>query len=235
MRKAIPGPGKPAAIVFDFDGVIVDSEPIHLLGFRRALGLVGGKMSDEEYYGKYVGYDDGDCFRMALTELGAKADDEEIARLTAVKSEFVNRTLAESATPVDGAVNLIRSAASASIPLGICSGALREEILTAARRIDVLDHFTTIVAAKDVSQGKPAAEGYELAMRRLSASCGRELPARRCVAIEDSCTGIEAVKSAGMKVVAVATSHPIEKLSQADLVAACPAGITLKALCDLVS
>lgn len=204
------------AIVFDFDGVVVDSEPIHLMCFRHVLEPVGIKLSREDYYGKYLGYDDHDCFAAVSRDSGVPLSEPQIAELLAAKTEMVKRALSESIRPQAGAAELIQSVAAASVPLGICSGALRDEIALAAEAVGVLEHFMVVVAAQDVPRGKPDPAGYLLTMQRLAEATGRQLAADRCVAVEDAPAGIAAAKAAGMKVLAVTSSYPAEALHEAD-------------------
>ncbi|MHC4295137.1 MAG: HAD family hydrolase, partial [Planctomycetota bacterium] len=149
------------ALIFDFDGVVVDSEPVHLMGFRKALQELGADLTREDYYGKYLGFDDHDCFAAVLREQKLNGDEALIARLTAVKTKIVQEAFAESIDPQAGAVELIRCAAHANIPLGICSGALREEIELAARCVGVLECLGTTVAAEAAAPRTPEPDSYQ--------------------------------------------------------------------------
>ena len=208
------------ALIFDFDGVIVDSEPVHLACFRQVLAGAGVDLSREDYYGKYLGDDDHDCFAAALAAAVHEADEERIADMIRAKSRLVRETYAGRVTPLPGAAELVRSAAAARVPLAICSGALREEIEQAARAVGVLDCFAVIVAARDVKRGKPDPEGYRLALDRLRAATGRALRAEAGVVVEDAPAGIDAAKGAGLKVLAVTNSYPPAALHRADRVVA---------------
>jgi len=222
------------ALIFDFDGVVVDSEPVHLAAFRQVLAPLGVNLTTEDYYGKYLGYDDHDCFAAVLADNGLEAGERQIAELTAAKSESVKRTFAASVQALPGAAELIEAATAGDIPVAICSGALREEIELAARSVGVLGSFACIVAAEDVSKGKPSPEGYALALDRLSQKVGRRLEAARCIAVEDSAAGIESAKAAGMKVLAVTNSYPAGKLQAADLVVDSLADVALTSLAELL-
>lgn len=206
------------ALIFDFDGVVVDSEPIHLVCFQRVLGKVGVELSERAYYDKYLGYDDRDCLRIAACDAGLDLDEERIAELTAEKTVLVQRAFAESIEPLPGAVELIRAAAGAGVAVGVCSGALRQEIELASRTIGVLECFRAIVPAEDVARGKPDPEGYLKARERLEAVMGRPILPGRCVAVEDSPAGIDAAGAAGMKVLAVTNSYPRDRLEAAERV-----------------
>jgi HAD superfamily hydrolase (TIGR01509 family) len=203
-------------LIFDFDGVIVDSEPIHLAGFQQVLAGEGIQLTRQQYYRHYLGYDDHDCFVAILRDRGRQAGPEQVARMTARKTELVQRMLAQSIQPLPGARELILAAAGAGVAMAICSGALRAEIELAARTVGVWEHFQAIVSAQDVSAGKPDPQGCRLALDRLREATRRPLEAARCVVIEDAPAGIEAAKRAGMAVLAVATSYPPGQLAQAD-------------------
>ena len=123
------------ALILDFDGVVVDSEPIHLTAFRQVLRPIGVELTTEAYYGKYLGYDDHDCFAAALRDNGLEYSETQIAEMTASKTKIVQRTFAESIKPLDGATELIRSLSGAGVPIAVCSGALRDEIELASRHV----------------------------------------------------------------------------------------------------
>jgi beta-phosphoglucomutase len=218
------------ALIFDFDGVIVDSEPIHLVCFGKVLLPAGVVLTHEDYYEKYLGFDDHDCFVAAMRDHGKPVVEEQIAAMTRAKSLLVQETYSREVTPLPGSAELIRAAARAKIPLAVCSGALRDEIEQAARAVGVRDLFATLVAARDVTHGKPDPEGYRMALERLRAATGRALRAEASVVVEDSVAGIDAALGAGMKVLAVTNSYPAEALHRAGRVVRSLAEVTLKDL-----
>ena len=221
-------------MIFDFDGVVVDSEPVHFAGFRDVLATLGLELTLEDYYDKYLGYDDHDCLLIAGRDRGVELSERQIADLTAAKTAMVQRAFRESIQPLPGSVALIRAIAAAGVPMAICSGALRDEIILASRTVGVLDCFQAVVAAQDVARGKPDPEGYLAARELLARAAGKDLRPRRCIVVEDSPAGIEAAKAAGMKVLAVATSYRPNHLAKADRVVASLAEITLAELKELV-
>ncbi len=207
------------AILFDFDGVIVDSEPLHLRGFQEVLRPMGIELTERRYYEKYLGYDDRGCLEALYDDLGRPIPGpDEMDRIIDAKTRWVQQALAASIEPLPGAVELIGQARRSGLPLAICSGALREEIEVAARKVAVRDCFDVVVAAEDVSRGKPDPEGYRLALARLGERTGREFDASRAVVVEDSPAGIEAARAAGMRVLGVGTSYPPDALTAADRV-----------------
>jgi len=210
----------PDALIFDFDGVVIDSEPIHLRCFREVLSTRGIALTDEAYYARYVGFDDHDCFAAVFSDNGRTAGADEIAAMTAEKTALVQAALSGPLEPLPGAVELMRAAREAGTPVAICSGALREEIELAGRAVGAMDLVDVLVAARDVSRGKPDPQGYRLAMDRLGATHARQIDPARSWVIEDTPAGIAAGKAAGCKVLAVMTSYDADELAAADRVAA---------------
>ncbi len=222
------------ALIFDFDGVVVDSEPIHLACFQNVLARVEITFTREDYYGKYLGYDDRDCIATAARDNGKELSERQIAELIAEKTRLVKHAFGESIPPQAGAVDLIRAAADAGVPTAVCSGALKEEIRLAAETIGVLENFVTIVSAEDVSHGKPDPEGYRMALEQLAAELARDLAVGKTVVVEDAPVGIEAAHQAGMKVLAVTSSYPAESLTAADRTVDSLADVTIPSLDELL-
>jgi len=198
------------------------------------LATVGLELTEADYYDKYLGYDDHDCLLIAARDRGVELSEPQIAALTAAKTELVQQTFRESVEPLPGSVKLIRAIHAARVPLAICSGALRDEIILASRTVGVLDCFQAIVAAKDVARGKPDPEGYLAARAKLAQAVGKDLRPRRCIVVEDSPAGIEAGKAASMKVLAVVTSYRPGHLADADRVVNSLADVTFAELEQLV-
>ncbi len=206
------------ALITDFDGVVADSEPIHMQGFAAVLAEKGITFTHEEYYGKYLGMDDHDCFQAAGRDNGREFSEDELAAMTAAKTRMGQSVMAESIRPIPGIVELLSALAEADVPIAVCSGALRDEVELCSRVIGVRGLFLTIVTAEDVARGKPDPEGYAKALDQLREITRRPMPAHRCVVTEDSPAGIAAAKAVGMKVLAITSSYPPGPLSQADLI-----------------
>ena len=206
------------ALITDFDGVVADSEPIHLRGFTAVLADVAIALTSEDYYGKYLGFDDHDCFQAVGRDNGREFTEDQIAEMTAAKTLIGQALMAESIQPIAGIVELLAALAEAGVPMAVCSGALRDEVELCSRVIGVWGRFAAIVAAVDVTRGKPDPQGYAKALEALRAATGRDLRAGRCVVTEDSPAGISAAKELGMKVLAITSSYPAEALGQADLI-----------------
>lgn len=218
-------------LIFDFDGVIVDSEPLHYRAFREVFEPRGITFDYATYLQRYVGYDDRDMFRSLLT--GADAVDEaELAALIAAKSEAFQRVVASGITALPGAVALIEAAADApDLRLAIASGALADDIELIMPHVGdggLLERFEAVVTADRVQRSKPHPETYRLAAELLG------LEPARCVAIEDTEHGIRSAKGAGLAVMAVTNTQPAAELAEADRIVDSLEPVTLEDLHALV-
>ncbi|MBT3200014.1 MAG: HAD family phosphatase [Phycisphaerales bacterium] len=204
------------ALIFDFDGVIVDSEPVHLATFQEVLRSEGINLSHDDYYEKYLGFDDYDCFKHVGEDFNKPFTEDKIRELTEAKTQLVLNVFQTSVTALPGAVELIRQTAQTGVPMAICSGSLRQEIEVASTSIGVRDCFQVIVAAEDVQKGKPDPEGYRLAIQQLAPFAKSGPEAVKTVVIEDSPAGIESARALGIQVLAVSTSYPTSELTSAN-------------------
>ena len=205
------------AIVFDFDGVIADSEPLHLKAFQRALAEEGLTLDAGDYFTRYLGYDDVGVFE-------AVARDRELGWTTRHITDLVSRKGLKLQTLIDdgeilfpGAPAFIRAAA-AEVPIAIASGALRHEIVQILEAAALDQLFHAIVASGDTPESKPSPGPYLLAVEKLQQRAGDTLDPRRCVAIEDSVWGLESARQAGLRCVGVTTSYAADELRGAELV-----------------
>jgi len=209
------------AILFDFNGVIADDEPIHLKMFQKVLAEEGIHLSREEYYRTYIGMDDRGCFESALAEQGRGVTPQKILELVAKKARYYESYIRDHLVFFPGVITFVRRAA-ARYPLAIASGALRSEIEFILQRGGIRQAFQSIVSAEDVSRGKPHPEGFLLALSLLNKGRneGDALRAQRCLVIEDTLAGVQAARAAGMRCLAIANSYSVGELSPvADLVA----------------
>lgn len=217
------------AIVFDFDGVIANSEPLHLKAFQLALAAEGVELSPADYYARYLGYDDVGLFEALARDRGIAMSGDEVRALVVRKGERMQDLLRSGSVLFPGATEFIREAAAA-VPIAIASGAMRHEIDEVIDAAGMTDLFATIVAAGDTPQSKPSPEPYRLALERLRESVGRDIDARRAVAIEDSRWGLESAHGAGLRLVGVTNSYPAHELTGAELVVESLQSLTLPAL-----
>lgn len=223
------------AIVFDFDGIIVDSEPLHYRAFQKALEPLGAGFSWSEYVEKYMGFDDRDAFREAFRVAGLLLSDARLAELIVQKAALFHDVAAEGVSAYPGVIHLINSL-SGVIPLALCSGALRSDIEPVLRMLSLSSAFDCMVTAEEVPASKPDPASYLLAIEKLQQIFPAALiTATGSVAIEDTPAGISSANHAGLKVLAVTNSYPAEALSLADMIVDSLAGITPEVLGRLVT
>jgi beta-phosphoglucomutase len=199
------------AIVFDFDGVLADSEILHLRSYQEVLAPLGAEMSRADYFARYLGFDDEGVFRTFGTERGLGLTGDDIAELIARKSIVFEALEASSEMLFPGAAQCVRRLAG-EFPLGIASGALRHEIEAVLDRSGLRDCFAFIVASGDTPSSKPAPDPY----LRAAALHGR--PPDACVAVEDSKWGIESARAAGLACVGITQTYPRDELAGADCI-----------------
>jgi beta-phosphoglucomutase len=223
------------AIVFDFDGVIADSERLHLRAYQDVLAPEGLPLSDEDYYARYLGYDDVGVFRTLGRDRGVAMEDGRVASLVARKGERYDQLAAAGQMLFPGAADFIRAAA-AEVPIAIASGALTREIEEILERAGLLTLFPVIVGADQTERSKPHPEPFATAFARLKAHVGRDLQPWRAVAIEDSKWGLISARAADLRCVAVTNTYPAHELrAEAELVVAGLHAIRLDDLDRLVS
>jgi beta-phosphoglucomutase len=207
------------AIVFDFDGVIANSEPLHFRGYRDVLKAEHVTLREADYYARYLGYDDVGAFAAMSADQGLSWSADQIARLVERKARRMEELEREGSVLFPGARAAIEQSA-ASLPIAIASGALGAEIHRVLEHANLAAHFTAIVAAEDTPASKPAPDPYLRAVALLSRAHGA-IAAGDCVAIEDSRWGLESARAAGLRTVAVAHTYPAGELeSCADMVIA---------------
>jgi beta-phosphoglucomutase len=214
----LPGGIRAEAVIFDFDGVIVDTEPLHYAAFQKILEPHGLHFTWQEYVETYIGFDDRDAFRHAFTSKGLVLEHDDLLRLINQKAGIFEEVIKSGVTAYPGVLDLIFHLSTHKIPLAICSGALRSDIIPILTMLGISDCFDIIVTADDVAASKPDPECYQLAFQRLSATSQNSFSINATIAIEDTPAGISAAKAAGLLVCGVTNSYPPDKLRQATFV-----------------
>ncbi len=211
-------PHWPRGVVFDFDGVIVNSEPLHLFAFQEVLRAEKIELSDEEYYREMIGFDDKGAFKHVFALRGRTLDPKTFLRIMTRKSVVMMELLRRRRLAALPGVEEFVRGLWRNCPLGICSGGLREEIEAMLEGVALRDCFGVIVAAEDVEVGKPDPSGYLLAARLLSdkLKLPRPLKPADCLVVEDAPTVIRAVKAVGFPTLAITSSYPEAKLTDAN-------------------
>ena len=209
------------AVIFDFNGIIVDDEPIHFKLFQRVFAEEGIDLTEEAYYQRYLGFDDRGAFLAGFHDHGKALGGAKLQVLIARKADYYQEAIRHHVAVFPGVKALVEKL-SETIPLAVASGALRQEIETILRTVGLLNYFCAIVSAEDVQQGKPEPEIFLKALAAINATnnnCAAIAPAE-CVVIEDSKEGVHGARRAGMKCLAVTNSHPPERLREADAIIA---------------
>ncbi len=200
------------AVIFDFNGVLVDDESLHFALFRDVLAQEGVRMTEHDYHERYLGYDDRRCFEEALRDAGQATPPGRLDELVERKAA---RYVAEAGRGLrffPGAADALEQSA-ARWPVAICSGALRAEIRYGLQLLGRLDRVTAIISAEDAEKCKPDPQGYLMALDALrshghgTGSRAYPLAAVECLVIEDSLAGIISAKGAGMRAVGVTNTY----------------------------
>jgi HAD superfamily hydrolase (TIGR01509 family) len=207
------------AVFFDLDGTLVDTEPVHLAAFNAVLRERGLEIARADYFARFVGLDDRDCFAAVLREHAIEPVGGLIAELIARKSEAYLRMIAGRDLLFPGAADFVRRCA-ARFPMMIVSGTLRAEAELILRETGLRDAFLGVIAAEDVERGKPAPDGFVAALGRIGFLLRQRDPVapRECLVVEDTAAGIAAARAAEMKVLALCHTAPAQALAAADFV-----------------
>lgn len=209
----------PDAVIFDFDGVIVDTEPIHYQVFQDILEPIGLGYTWEEYTSTYMGFDDRDAFREAFGAAGKTLTPSRLQELINQKAGIFEQIVSRGVPPYTGVIELIHILSAKGIPLAISSGALRSDIMPILEQLNIAQYFSHIVTADDVPQSKPHPASYLSAKEKLMFSFPDKLTSDSHIyAIEDTPAGIQSAKEAGLIVVAVTNSYQADKLERADAI-----------------
>lgn len=207
------------AVIFDCDGVLVDTEPLHYRAFQEVLVPLGLGHDFQDYLDHFVGFDDRDAFIYAFKQAGRELAPLTLAKLMEAKTVALGNFIRQGVPSFPGVVELVKELMDRGVPMAVASGALRHEIEAFIASVGLNGAFRVIVAADQVTKSKPDPETYLLAIERLRQLQGSQpLDPRNCVAIEDTHAGILSAKSAGLVVIAVTNSFSATELAQADKV-----------------
>lgn len=196
-------------VIFDLDGVIINSEPIHKLAFKHVCQKHGVNFTDDDYKNFCLGKTDQEGFREIIKKYNTK--DISTKDLQTEKNKKYLDLIADDIKPIAGVIKLIKKLAN-NFRLALTSSSSQQEIEVPLNKLGVRNYFEVIVSAQDVSKGKPDPQPYLSTAQKLN-----EVP-QNCLVIEDTESGILSAKSAGMKCIAITTTQLKSELGYADLV-----------------
>ena len=206
------------AVIFDFDGVITDSEILHFRAFNAVLAQHGVQLTKPEYYTKYLGLTDADCYKALISEGRLAITETQVPVLVRRKTGIFEQLARSEGRIIEGVREFLDLLSAAGIPIAICSGALRTEIELILEEAKLRNYFDVIVSAEEVARGKPDPQGFLLALKKLNDSWPEAITPASCVVIEDSQWGLDAAEAAGMRTIAVTNTYDADRLQQADKV-----------------
>ena len=206
------------AILFDFNGVIINDEPIQMKVYQETMETDGISLTKEDYY-KCAGMDNKRFVRRQFENAGREVSDERVDEIITAKTEIWKKNIDEQMPLFPGVENFIKKCAE-RFALGIVSMARREEIEYILEKTALADNFTAIISADEVTECKPDPECYIKGFQKLDAVRlnGGHYPLvqRDCLVIEDSPAGVASAKRAGIKVLAVTNTFDEKSLREAD-------------------
>ena len=200
-------------IIFDFDGVILDSENSHFIAFNEGLKNININISEDEYYSKYISLDDRGVITNVVNDKNISVTNEEIDMIIKNKNDYFESRLIDNSKLFPGVEELIIQL-SKNFVLSIGSGANRSEIIKTLKNNNIYDYFEIIVSADEINNPKPNPETYN----RVLDNINTDFNINEIIVIEDSPGGIEAAKSAGLKCIAITNTFDNEELGKADII-----------------
>ncbi|OXU14614.1 HAD family hydrolase [Sedimentisphaera salicampi] len=213
------------AVLFDFDGVIADTELLHYMAFCKILEKQAGRIEKDVYWEKYLGFTDKEALEAMSRDYGFELTEEKLGWLIDEKAAVFDELASTERCILKGFAQLTSSLSKAGIKMAICSGALFSDIegifAAEAERSgkNYFKYFDAVVTADDVSRGKPHPEGYTKAAEKLARTTAGGLSPAECTVIEDSHWGLEAGAAAGAKTIGVAGTYSRSELEpKADMV-----------------
>jgi len=197
------------AVIFDLDGTMLDNNPYHLKAFKKYLQKNNREMSDEEYNRNINGRTNKDVMEYIYQK---KLSEEELLHFVQEKESLYRELYKDDIAPVKGLMELLRLLDKNNIPMGIATSGIQVNIDFMFVNVPVKKYFKTVVNSSHIKKGKPDPEIF------LKTADALHVVAAECLVFEDSIVGITAAKAAGMKVIAIATTHQKEELAIADMI-----------------
>jgi len=205
------------AVLFDFNGVIINDEPLHDKLLERILVEENLRPKRGEFWDACLGRSDRACLTTLFERRGRILSDKDLDALIARKSRYYLEEIAkiEKLPTYPGLEDLIFQIRAAHLPMGIVTGSVRAEVEQVLQRLNLTNTFSVIVTGDDITTSKPEPDGYLLAVKQLNELGGdRSIQPENCLAIEDTFAGVAAAKQAGMQVVGIANTYPFHMMQR---------------------
>jgi beta-phosphoglucomutase len=194
------------AFIFDFDGILADTEELHYRSYLPVLEEKGLSFSYAEYGERYMAFDALGCYRQLAEDRGLVVGEAMLRQWVARKNEVFTSLVAQAdVRPLPGAMEAVQLASSRG-PTGVCTGAVLSDIDPLLDAFDIRSLLSAVVTADDVSVSKPDPESYALAAKRLG------VDPKDCLAIEDTPGGLQSARGAGCQTLGVNTTHTEDDL-----------------------
>lgn len=197
------------AVIFDLDGTLIDNNSYHLETWKKYLENIGRDISEEEYNANINGRTNKDVIRYIFNK---EMSDEEVLKYSLEKEALYREVYLPFIKPVNGLIELLEILEEKKIPMAIATSGIQPNIDFMFENIPIKKYFKIVVNSSNITKGKPNPEIY------LKAASILETEPENCLVFEDAVVGINAAKSAGMKVIALSTTQPQEELTDADMV-----------------
>jgi beta-phosphoglucomutase len=215
---------QPFAVIFDMDGVLVDTNPYHKIAIDQFCNKYGFKLSVEELRMKVYGRTN----RQWITNLFGSLSETELEAYALEKEQLFRNLYADHIKPVNGLINFLDQLVTHNIARSIATSAPRANVDFVLERTGTQKYFDIILDERMVTRGKPDPEIYRKSAQALG------LPNAQCIVIEDSLSGVEAAKSSGSKVIGITTTHTTEELSDTDWIIHDFSELTIQILSNLI-
>ena len=223
------------AIIFDFNGIILNDERLHFRAMQEAVARLGVHVTEQEYWDRYLPLDDWTCLASICSDHSRPLTEEEQDQALSHKLQAYQRLLRGGYPLFPGVAQFIARAASV-YPLAVATGARREEVTGTLAATGLERFFTVVVSAQDFTKGKPHPESFLLALQRLNEQLdggARPIAPKECLVIEDSVHGVQGALSAGMACLAVTNTYSRDKLAAANRVVGSLAEVEIDSLPSL--
>lgn len=217
----------PFAVAFDLDGTLIDNNQFHFITWQEFYRKRNRELTMDEYKACFNGRTMTDCVKYVFQQPDMPV--EEIERYTNEKESLYREIYAAHIKPIPGLLSLLEKLEQEQIPMVIATSGIQDNIDFLFSHIPIKQYFKRVIKGSDITHGKTHPEMYQLAAKEL------RLPAEKCIAFEDATVGIASAGGAGMKVVALTTTHTPEELTGADWIVKDYEGMQLEHLLQLLN